>query len=90
MATTQKRESNNCVNRFCDSCDCWEFVYEDGNGKFGICSNVMAADKIRLVRDEESLEDTTIFTSSVFGCIYHDAGEDLSVVRIDPEKLSED
>jgi hypothetical protein len=64
------------LNPYCYNCMFWVFVYEDADKKFGTCDNIFATESIRCVEKEDFIEDNTIFTESLFGCIYHENGDD--------------
>lgn len=42
------------MNKFCDNCDHWQFVYDNGMDKIGTCDNISVEGKIAMATDAES------------------------------------
>lgn len=71
------------MTKFCEDCEWWEFTYQNADKKFGKCSNLFVEENVRVIQDEENIDDPTVLTEATFGCIYWEKG-DKAVVKIKP------
>lgn len=59
------------MSKFCQTCIHWEKdIFTRLGGKFGICHDLLATDKIIQDRETKLTEDGTTYTAEYFGCIY--------------------
>jgi hypothetical protein len=56
------------TQKICRYCSKWRHAYKNGYKVMGICHEDLMKQNVKLPVD---LEDITFFTSSMFGCVYH-------------------
>lgn len=66
-------------------CQWWKFQYDDGDDRFGICSNLDVNEDVRIAL-ENNMEDEVIFTKETFGCVWFEK-EAKAVLKIDPGSI---
>lgn len=53
----------------CEFCIWWQFAYDDGDGRLGICNSTDVNDDVRIA-EENNFNDEVIFTKETFGCVW--------------------
>lgn len=59
-------------NCFCESCLWWQFVFNNGDERFGLCNHFDIKQNIRLTQAELNEDEIEVFTNALFGCNFHE------------------
>lgn len=71
-------------NNFCKSCIWWQHQFDSSDKKFGLCTNPIIRDYIKITPEENiDMDEAIIFTDALFGCNFH-SGEPYAVAEIRP------